>query len=66
MRETTTIQVSRSTVHVLDRIKKKYKVSSYDKAIQRMARKEKGIKKSMFGVHPEMKKFRREEIFHDI
>lgn len=66
MRETTTIQVSKTTVHVLDRIKKRDKISSYDRVIQRMARKEKGIKKSMFGAHPEMKKFKREEIFHDL
>ena len=67
MDETTTIQVHKTTVRTLERIKKKFGVSSYDKAILKLAEKEKGIPKSMFGVHPKMKKFKRQvDDFHDI
>ncbi|MBI4044390.1 MAG: hypothetical protein HY392_01655 [Candidatus Diapherotrites archaeon] len=65
--ETTTIQVKKTTVGILNRIKKRYSVSSYDGAIQKLAEKDKTIPKSMFGAHPEMKKFKRtEDDFHDI
>ena len=67
MSDTTTIQVHKRTIHVLERIKKKYGVSSYDKTIQKLAEKEKGVNESMFGAHPKMKKFKRQEDdFHDI
>lgn len=65
--DTTTIQVKKMTVGILDRIKKRYSVGSYDSAIQKLAEKDKSIPKSMFGMHPKMKKFKRlEDDFHDI
>ena len=67
MKDTTTIQVNRKTVNFLDGLKKKYGVSSYDKAIQKLGRKEKGMKKSMFGAHSKMKPFKRQkDDFHDL
>jgi len=66
MKDTTTIQVNRSTVEFLERVKNNYGVSSYDKAIQMLGRKEKALKKSMFGSHPKMKPFKREYEFHDL
>ncbi|MBI2598556.1 MAG: hypothetical protein HYW50_05180 [Candidatus Diapherotrites archaeon] len=67
MNDTTTIQVKRKTVNVLDKVKKKYSVSSYDKAIIKMAEKEVKIPKSLFGAYPKLKKFKRdEEDFHDL
>ena len=65
MKDTTTIQVNRHTVDFLDRIKKKYGVSSYDNAIQKLGEKEKKVK-SMFGAHPKMKPFKRKDEFHDL
>ena len=63
----TTIQVEKSTVTILNKVKKKYGVKSYDKAIKKMASKEVKIPKSMFGAHPELKPFRRDEDdFHDL
>ncbi len=65
--ETTTIQVSKSTVSMLERVKRKYGVKSYDKAILKMAGKEVRIPKSMFGIDPKMKPFKRDENdFHDL
>ena len=66
MKDTTTIQVNRSTVGFLERIKKKYGISSYDKAIQKLGGKEKGVDKSMFGAHPKMRAFKRVDEFHDL
>jgi hypothetical protein len=67
LNDTTTIQVKRETVRVLDKLKKKYSVSSYDKTIRKMAEKEKIIPKSMFGAFPGLKPFKREEDdFHDL
>ena len=59
--ETTTIQVKKSTVSVLDKVKRKYGVKSYDKAIIKMAGKEVRVPKSLFGAHPKMKLFKRDE-----
>lgn len=65
--ENTTIQVNKKTVSVLNRIKEKYGLSSYDKAIQRMVKKEVKIPKSMFGAHPDLKPFKRDhDDFHDL
>lgn len=65
--DTTTIQVSKSTVSMLEKVKKKYGVKSYDKAILRMAGKEVRIPKSMFGIDPSMKPFKRDkDDFHDL
>ncbi len=64
---TTTIQVDKSTIAILDKVKKKFAVKSYDKAIRKMASKEIKIPKSLFGVHPEMKPFKRDEDdFHNL
>ena len=59
--DTTTIQVEKSTVTILEKIKKKYGVKSYDKAIKKMASKEIRIPKSLFGVDPTLKPFKRDE-----
>ncbi|AJF60429.1 MAG: hypothetical protein J4224_00670 [Candidatus Diapherotrites archaeon] len=67
MGDTTTIQVKKKTVSFLDWVKKKHGLSSYDGAIQQLGKKEKGARKSMFGAHPKMKQFKRqEEDFHDL
>jgi len=51
----------------LEIVKKKYNVSSYDKAIKKLADKEIKVSKSMFGAHPKMKRFKRvKDEFHDL
>jgi len=65
--DNTTIQVKKKTIGILNKIKEKYGVSSYDKAIQEMAKKEIKIPKSMFGADPKLKTFKRDEDdFHDL
>ncbi|HLC92748.1 MAG TPA: hypothetical protein VJH23_03500 [archaeon] len=52
---------------ILDKVKRKYGVKSYDKAIRKMASKEVRVPKSLFGAHPELKPFKRDEDdFRDI
>ncbi|MFH1256938.1 MAG: hypothetical protein V1494_06640 [Candidatus Diapherotrites archaeon] len=63
----TTIQVGKATVQVLNKLKEKYGVKSYDKVIQKIIQKEENVPKSLFGAHPELKPFKRlEEDFHEI
>ncbi len=65
--DVTTIQVKRPTLSLLGKVKRKYGVDSYDKAILEMAKKEVKVPKSMFGAHPELKPFKRDEDdFHDL
>ena len=59
--DATTIQVEKSTVRILEKVKRKYGAKSYDKAIRKMASKEVRIPKSMFGADPKLKSFEREE-----
>ncbi len=67
MNETTTIQVKKTTLSGLDKVKKKFDASSYDKAISKMVEKEIKSPKSLFGAYPKLKKFKRDEDdFHDI
>ena len=67
MKDTTTIQVERATVKTLEIVKKKYGVSSYDRAIKKLAEKEVRVPKSMFGAHSKMKRFERiKDDFHDL
>ncbi|MEE8403234.1 MAG: hypothetical protein V3R93_05740 [Candidatus Hydrothermarchaeaceae archaeon] len=46
----TTVQVSKSTVEVLKKIKDRYRLESYDKVIGRLAEEAMRPKKSLFGV----------------
>ncbi len=63
----TTIQVEKPTVQLLNRLKEKMGASSYDKVIRKLAEKEEQIPESLFGVHPEMKPFKRDRRdFHEI
>jgi hypothetical protein len=46
----TTIQVSKTTLEVLKKIKERYKLESYDRVIERLAEEAMRPKKSLFGV----------------
>lgn len=46
----TTIQVSKTTIEVLKKIKERYKLESYDRVIERLAEEAMHPKKSLFGV----------------
>jgi len=63
----TTIPLEKETVQVLEKLKSKYNVSSYDKLIREMLEKEMKVPKSLFGTHPNMKAFKRDkEDFHEL
>jgi len=63
----TTIPLEKETVQVLEKLKSKYKVSSYDKLIREIVEKEMHVPKSLFGAHPKMKPFKRDrEDFHEL
>ena len=47
---TTTIQVSKTTIEVLKKIKGRYKLESYDRVIERLAEEAMHPKKSLFGA----------------
>ncbi len=63
----TTIQVEKTTVQLLNRLKEKMGFRSYDKVIRELAEKEEQIPESRFGAHPDMKPFQRDRSdFHEI
>lgn len=63
----TTIQLDKSTVQVLNNLKEKHKVESYNRLIQILINKEEKVPKSLFGAHPKMKSFKRDrDDFHDL
>ncbi|MBN2067922.1 MAG: hypothetical protein JW744_05635 [Candidatus Diapherotrites archaeon] len=63
----TTIPLEKETVQVLEKLKSKYNVSSYDKLIREMLEKEMKVPKSLFGAHPKMKQFKRDkEDLHEL
>ncbi len=57
----TTVEVKRSTAKLLEQIKEKYKARSADETIRKLIAKAENIPSSMFGAHPNMKPFKREE-----
>jgi len=63
----TTILLEKETVQVLEKLKSKYNVNSYDKLIREMIGKETRVPKSLFGAHPKMKSFKRDgKDFHEL
>lgn len=58
---TTTIQVSIATKQMLDFIKKKEHIPTYDSLLQKILHKHAEIPHSMFGVYKGMKKWKKEE-----
>ena len=58
---TTTIQVSTATKQMLDFIKKKEHMNTYDSLLRKILQKHTQIPKSMFGAVKGMKKWNKEE-----
>jgi len=58
---TTTVELRRTTARLLEDLKKKYGTKSMDETVKRLISKAESIPESMFGAHPEMKPFRRQE-----
>ncbi|MFA5771928.1 MAG: hypothetical protein WC974_04265 [Thermoplasmata archaeon] len=58
---TTTIQIDDTTHQILREIKEKSKAKSYDEVIKNIVSGMANIPESMFGAHPDMKKFSRKD-----
>lgn len=58
----TTIQVHKETLKVLETLKKEMMLRSYEEVILELLKKEKRIEQSHFGTLPRLKTFKREEL----
>jgi hypothetical protein len=58
---TTTVELKKNTVRILEELKKKYGAKSIDETINRIIFKAENISDSRFGSHPEMKAFKQKE-----
>ena len=56
----TTIQVSNQTRHLLEILKERKKAKSLNIVIKNLAEKEAKIPKSMFGIYPDLKPWKKE------
>jgi hypothetical protein len=64
----TTIQVKRKTLQLLNSLKKKVKAKSYDDLLRRLLLEKLGVPDSMFGANPKLSSFREEDEgeFHEL
>ena len=57
----TTVEVKKPTVLILEDFKRRYKAKSLDETIRILIEKAEEIPRSMFGSHPEMDSFKPED-----
>ncbi len=57
----TTVEVKRTTAKLLEELKHRYKAKSIDETLRRLINKAENIPDSMFGAHPTMKPFTRDD-----
>jgi len=53
----TTVEVKKSTLQMLEELKRKFQARSIDETIRKLILKVQGVPESKFGAHPEMKPF---------
>ena len=53
----TTVEVKRSTLQMLEELKRKFKARSIDETIRKLIVRVQGVPESKFGAHPQMKPF---------
>lgn len=53
----TTVEVKKSTLQMLEELKRKLQARSIDETIRKLILKVQGVPESKFGAHPEMKPF---------
>lgn len=65
---TTTIEVKRNTAKLLEELKQKYEAKSADETIRKLIQRAENVPESMFGAHPNMKRFREsdESLGHEL
>ena len=59
MAMSTTVEVRKNTVRILEELKQRYKAKSLDETLRKLIRKAEKLPDSMFGAHPQMKPFTR-------
>ena len=57
----TTVEVKKTTAKLLEELKQKYRAKSIDETLRKLIDKAENIPDSMFGAHPEMKPFTRDD-----
>jgi hypothetical protein len=57
----TTVEVKRTTVKLLEEIKEKYKTKSLDETIRKLVEKAENVPETMFGAHPKMRSFKKSD-----
>jgi hypothetical protein len=64
----TTVEVKKTTLQMLEDLKKKFQARSIDETIRKLILTVQGVPESKFGAHPEMKSFtpRDEAGSHDL
>jgi hypothetical protein len=55
---TTTLEVKRNTAKLLEELKQKYATKSADETIRKLIQRAENVPDSMFGAHPNMRRFR--------
>jgi len=61
---TTTLEVKRNTAKLLEELKHKYETKSADETIRRLIQRAENVPDSMFGAHPNMRRFRESDEAH--
>jgi len=54
---TTTLEVKRNTAKLLEELKHKYETKSADETIRRLIQRAENVPDSMFGAHPNIRRF---------
>ena len=62
---TMTLQVKRNTAKLLKELKHKYETKSADETIRKLIQKAEKVPDSMFGAHPNMRRFRESYESHE-
>lgn len=61
----TTVQMDKSLVRELEKLRAKYNVSSYKAVVWKLVEKEKNTPKDLFGAFPNLPKFKRDHDDHE-
>jgi predicted CopG family antitoxin len=65
MKNMTTVQLEKPLVSELEKLKTKFKATSYNDVIKKLVEQQQDIPKSLFGAFPNLPKFRRDHDDHE-
>jgi hypothetical protein len=61
---TTTLEVKKNTAKLLEELKHKYETKSADETIRKLIQRAENVPDSMFGAHPDMRRFKATDEAH--